>query len=264
MKFLKKLARKSPEEKITEDLLVMEFSQASIFFPDKFTKIKLETIVKVVNQLTEDGKLNGEFVGNKGWFLFDSEKRYEEIWDKLLKGPVNLSEISKMWGNFGNKRVFIALENYGSQKKMPEPVFTRKENVVYLNAYILQEWNDAVNKFDLEEDDIAFERITEQVNSNIRDIVSEIAKASFVERKTDLLLGSDNIVRRRNSINNYLAEYISNALEDSSNSEIHYEEIAVKFGLTEEEVSTSILKLIDDKEIENITNYPIDGFIKSR
>ena len=71
MKFLKKLSRKAPEEKVAEELQNMEFNQGSIFFPDMFPKVSHDIILKVVNQFLEKGKIEGKFIGSKGWFLFN-------------------------------------------------------------------------------------------------------------------------------------------------------------------------------------------------
>lgn len=264
MKFLKKLSRKAPEEKLTEELQSMEFSQASIYFPDLFPKVSLDILLKVLNQFLDNGKIDGKFIGTKGWFLFEANSKYEVIWENLMKGSVNLDEISQDWGNLGQKRVYMALEDYGINKKLSRPIFSRKENMLYLNSFILQKWNDAVNKFDLEEGYVTFEKITSQINQEIRDVVIEIAKASMSEDKSELLLGNDDIVRRRNNVSNDMGPYINSTFEEDTKDEISYETIAAKFGLSEDDVSNYILKLIDNGEIENITNYPIDGFIKAR
>ncbi|MCE7736018.1 MAG: hypothetical protein GPJ54_14140 [Candidatus Heimdallarchaeota archaeon] len=264
MKFLKKLSRKAPEEKVAEDLQTMEFNQASIFFPDLFPKISLDIITKVVNQFLESGKIEGQFIGTKGWFLFKANSKYDSIWVNLMKGPVDLDEISQSWGDIGQKRVYMALESHGVNKKLSKPIFNRKGSLLYLNSFILQEWYDAVNKHNLEEGYVTFDKITSQVNQEIREIVIDIAKEAMRDGKSELLLGNDDIVRRRNNIIQDIGVYINSTIEENDNVEISYETIASNFGLSEEDVSNYILKLIDSNEIENITNYPIDGFIKTR
>ena len=181
----------------------------------------------------------------------------------MNKGAINLNDISSEWGNFGNKRVFIAIEEFGKTKKLSDPIFTRKNELLFLNSQIIQKWNDAVNRFDLTEAETSFDKIIENMDSTHKEIATGIIKASLKTKNSEILLGQDNIVRRRTGIENYISEHINLHFENSIG-DLHYDIIGENFGLSFEEIAQIVLQLIENKSIENITNYPTDGFIKKR
>lgn len=263
MKFLNKLSRKSPEEKVLFELEKLNLKVPSIMFTEKMEKMDPTVIMKVIQNEVEKGKITGQFIGKKGWFLFDAQKKLEEVWEKLNQGPIDLGELSTAWGAIGNKRVFIALEEFGKSKKMNQPIFTRKSDLLFLNSYIIQSWNDAVNRYDLTEMEITFDKILENMGGDDKEIVADIIRTSLKSKNSELLLGQDNIIRRRVGIENSISDYINSHIENSDK-ELYYQLIGEKFGIFEEEIAQIVLQLIDGKLIENITNYPTDGFIKSR
>ncbi len=263
MKFLNKLSRKTPEEKILFELEKLNLNVPSIMFTEKFEKMDPSIIMKVIQNEVDKGKITGKFVGKKGWFLFDAQKKLEEIWEKLNKGPIDLSKASSEWGGFGNKRVFMATEDFGKSKKINEPIFTRKGDLLFLNSYVMQTWNDAVNRFDLTEMEITFDKIVENMDSKHKEITSDIIQTSLKSKNSELLLGQDKIVRRRTGIENSISDYINSHIENSEK-ELHYQVVSEKFGIIEDEIAQIVLQLIDKKLIGNITNYPTDGFIKRR
>lgn len=263
MKFLNKLSRKSPEEKILLEIEKLDLNTPSIMFTDKLENFDTNLVINVIQSQVENGRLQGEFVGRKGWFLFDAKNKLDQVWQKMNKGAVNLGEISAIWGNIGNKRVFIAIEEYGKSKKLNEPIFTRKNDLLFLNSYVIQKWNDAVNKFDLDEGEINFDKILENMESTYKEMAAEIIQTSLKSKNSELLLGQDNIVRRRTGIDIYIAEHINSHMEKNG-VDLHYVLIGDKFGMNDEEIAQIVLQLIENKSIENITNYPTDGFIKKR
>ncbi|OLS26858.1 MAG: hypothetical protein HeimC2_13910 [Candidatus Heimdallarchaeota archaeon LC_2] len=263
MKFLNKLSKKSPEEKILQEIDKLDLNTPSIMFTEKLPNFDADLVFKVIQSQVNKGKFQGKFIGRKGWFLFNAGIKLDEVWLKLNKGAVNLGEISAEWGEFGNKRVFIAIEEFGKSKKLNEPIFTRKNDLLLLNSYIIQKWNDAVNKFDLDEGEINFDKILENMESTYKDMAAEIIQTSLKSKNSELLLGQDNIVRRRTGIDIYIAEHINSHMENNG-VDLHYVLIGHKFGMNDEEIAQIVLQLIENKSIENITNYPTDGFIKKR
>ncbi|MHA2032327.1 MAG: hypothetical protein ACW99Q_23380 [Candidatus Kariarchaeaceae archaeon] len=263
MKFLKKFSKKTPHQKIIEEIREKPINQPSILFTDLFPKTDVNVIIEAINELIKTKEIDGKFIGNKSWFLFEASEKLETVWDQLLSGSIDLNKISEQWGNFGNKRVYMALEEFASMKKIQAPIFTRKGNNLLLHSFILQEWRDAANKFDIDETDISFNKIIEQINSKYREMAIEIIKESTKKDNSELLIGSDDIVRRRSGILIHIADYINLTLINS-NDALTYQNISEKLGLSEEEVSNMILQLIEGKSIENITNYPVDGIIKKR
>jgi hypothetical protein len=263
MKFLKKFSKKTPHQKIIEELQKTPINQPSILFTKIFPKYPIPVIMDAVNELVANNEMDGKFVGNKSWFLFNAGDKLEKIWEELLFGPIDLDKISTEWGDFGSKRVYIALEDYGVGKKMKSPIFTRKGSILILNSFVLQEWNDAVNKFDIDETEVTFDKIIEQINPDYRNYAVDMIKSSTKEGNSELLVGNDMVVRRRGTLPLSMADFINSQLLDVGE-ELTYLTISEKFGISEEDVSKIILKLIEDKSIENLTNYPVDGLIKKR
>ncbi len=259
MSFLKKFLKKDPYDRLKEDFSNVKIKNKALNLYEALSKHDSESIRKIV----AEEKIDGIFVGNQGWFLPKHEKKLELVWDKLRKGAIDLEAIGKDWG-LNSKRVFIVLGEHAKKLKLKEPYFIRKSHTLFLSTYFKQIWNDLISTVDFEEEE-KFDSIISRVNikSEYFDIFKEEVTKLLKTEDSIVALGRDGFLRRKDEINEMIAEYINEKWEEKV-AELSYIEIGDEFGLSIEEITRTILKLIDDKLLNNTTNYPVDEILKPR
>lgn len=253
-KFLKK---KSPQEAIREDLSKIEIGHKAINLGEPLSKYDRDILLDVLQQEIDAGKLKGKLVGRKGWFLPGANNLLDQAWSKLMRGGIDLEKTSKEWGGLGNKRVFIALEELGREKKQNDPIFSRSGDIIYLNSYLAQQLINAYNSYNFDEG-VQFEKIMETVSMppDHKPIFEKFAQNKMQEAKFDYRLGSDGMVRKVGELPHLVNDAIAQQFEE--NSQVLYSDLGDKFGVGNDVIGKIILDLIDQKELEDITNYPLD------
>lgn len=264
MRFIKSLFSSDPREDIRSKLLELEIGSKAIELPQNIGyEDKFSLVTEIGSELIENGKLSGQLVGRKGWFLPQADKKLKQVWNEIEKGPINLEEISDLWG-LNEKRVFIALNDYAETKEYEEPYFHREGMILYLNAYLQKSWFDALAAYD-DEDTIEFDHVISnaKVKSETKKILREKAKEWLKDQSSTYILGDDGIIRRREDLNELVSKRVNKELEQGAN-EIKYVDLANKYGVSRKTIADILQDLVDSNKITDVTIYPLDEKIKPR
>ncbi|MHA2251276.1 MAG: hypothetical protein ACXAD7_13015 [Candidatus Kariarchaeaceae archaeon] len=259
MGFKKILSRKSPEDKLTENILVLELGEQAINLFDQYSKEKQSLVQKVITELQNQMKVDGRFIGKKGWYLPKADEKIGEIWKRLAKGPVSLSEVSAKWG-LNNKRVYLAMTEYSNNKVN----LIRKKDVIYSYPFLNQVWTDSLALFDFDEP-VKFESVIDnaKIDREGKNVLEEYMNKEFEKASSELVLGRDHNLRKRGDLQLVIAEEIPRRFEEGI-TEIQFSTLAEDYGISIPEITKILQELIDAKEVDNITLYPLDELIKRR
>jgi len=264
MKFFKSLFSKTdPKEEVKEKLLELDIGDKAVLLPELIDEENFHLVRDVASELIEAGKLNGQLIGKKGWFLPDADAKLKEVWSKLERGKVDLKDIATLW-DINAKRVYIALEDYAAKLNLEEPIFHRDELDLYLVSYFKKAWYDILSAYD-EEDEVEFETLIKnsKIAAEAKSIFKKLVSEWLAEGKLEYVLGADGKVRPTRVISDLIEEYVPEAWE-SGKTVITYEELAEKYGMARKEIGKILQKLIDDRALGEVTLYATDEMIKPR
>lgn len=249
--------KKSPKVAILEDLSRISIGKGAINLGEKLSKYQLSIVLEVIHSEILNKKLIGKLVGQKGWFLPDADNLLTQCWSNLLKGAIDLSKVSKEWGGLGNKRVYLALEEFAKEKKQTEPIFSRSSDTLFLNSYLSQEFLNSINFFNFEIG-VEFSKVLEYVSlpKDQKTLFENYVIKLMSEKKSEYKLGGDGMIRKITDLDFSVNEWIAELFENQK--EILYDKLSQKFGVDSEMVGKIILDLISKKELQTITNYPLD------
>jgi len=148
--------------------------------------------------------------------------------------------------------------------KLQEPAFSRKGSTVFTNTYLIGLWQNVISGKELEEGVVFSELLSElPIDKEFIPILETKIREMYRVEKSDMVVGSDGILRLMRQIKSNVLDEISAKLE-SNKSRIEYEFLAELFGLSSSTVAQLIMKLIEEKELDNIVNYPIEEYLTSR
>lgn len=259
----RKLFSKDPKEALRKKLLEMQFGIQAINIVDSFPKQDSNFIRSIVQELIDNGKINGILVGKQGWFLPNGEAKINQTLDDLSRGYQNLDTLANDW-KLNKKRVYIALTEYLEKNAQLEQVIIRKKDLIFLQAYLKQAWTDSLTAFDID-NPIGYDSV---INSaalprESKEVLADRAKQWLAEKGSYLVLGSDKLLRKRDALQIYLADGINQKWEEGAD-KIEFSELAEEYGIPSEEIHSIIQQLIESKELDGITVYPLEEMIKQR
>ncbi len=254
---------KDSKDKISEKLLNIELNDFALNLIEKLPREDRSIIKIVAQELIDQGKLDGVLIGNKGWFLPKTGEKFDIIWTKLSTGPVNLNEVGKSWG-LNTKRVYLALSEYSKTKTNNVSAFVRAKDQIFLTSYLKQVWFDSLTAFDLN-DNVSIETVVENtvIPRETKDILIKQLEKWLSEKRSDIILGKDRILRRREDLYLILSKDIPKMFEEGFD-QIEFSRLADKYGVTIEEIAMILQKLLDNKELADITIYPLDNYISPK
>jgi hypothetical protein len=259
----RKLFSKDPKEKISKKILEMQFGDRAINIVDSFPKQDSKLIRFVIQELIDSGEINGILVGKQGWFLPNGEAKIEQTLNELARGSQNLDTLANDW-KLNKKRVFIALTDYLEKNAQLEQVIIRKKDLIFLQSYLKQEWTNSLAAFEFD-NPISYDAVINNaaVPRESKEVLADQVKKWLVEEGSYLVLGNDNLLRKRDDLPIYLAEGIDLKWEEGAD-KIEFSELAEEYGILREEIHGIIQQLIENKELDNITVYPLDEILKQR
>ncbi len=256
MKFIKKMF-KSEDEKLRDKIKELGELDKAINLYDKFSNFDRE----LINNIFKEEKFwDGEFIGNKGWYLPKYHDKMDNIWEELKNGPIDLKIIAKDWG-LNEKRVYIAIEREAKDRKTN---IIRKKMLVFSEGYFLYLWTNIVSTLDTEVETTYDQAINNlKINSEYKKYFTEFITKYLRSDKSSYCIGKDNVIRHKEIIPELIEELIPKKWAEGI-TELRYEDIADEYGLSLEETRKIIQKLADANKLKNTTNYPMDEILKSR
>jgi hypothetical protein len=258
MKFLSKIFRKDPLEALNEALVNITIDDKAINLFELLPNHDKNLIIKTINE-----KYTGLFIGKQGWFLPEAQEKLSNIWDKLIKGPINLGDTGKKWG-LNEKRVYLSLQLRAKEMNILEPVFIRGDKILFLHSYIKQIWVDTLSTIDYEEENSLNMLLNNSsIDRKYMDIFEKEVLKLLKLSKSEFALGDDEIIRKKELIPEYIEERIPDLWKEGKTM-LTYEEIGILYGLSNDETSNIIKDLSENNLLKNTTNYPLDEILKPR
>lgn len=263
MGFLSKFTKKPPEERFQEEILEFEFGNRATNLFDKFSNFETSVISRIVKKLGKSKKLTGDFVGNHGWYLPNYNSVIDGIWDELRTKNSDLTILSKDLG-LSQKRVLLLIEDYSKKLKLPQPAYVRKNNAIFLKSTLVASWLDELSGRELE-DGLNFQELLSNVKieKEFIDLLETVIRENYDHINSDLVIGGDGIIRLSGSVKSAVLGWINEKIEQDAN-RVDYSEVAHKYGLSSDVVAKTIIELIDEGDLNNIVNYPIEEYITPR
>ena len=261
MSFFKRLLGmgKSKEQLAEEYLLDYKFGNA-VDLHTLDSPVSPDILIEVVDEMCMHGKLDGRLVGKKGWYLPNAKKKLGDLLKNIKREPLEIEDVSKATGLNKSRSVIAIKDHIKRTQQLSGLIFEKKEKVVSPN-YIKDQWKTILNSFDFVEEQIPISEVYEKLPD--KELFLPIVEEYLKDPKSPVVKNKDGIVLLREMVDELLGEKVKNMWEEGAQ-EITFEEIADEFGVTNEEASKTILRLVNDGELHDVTVYTADELIKRR
>lgn len=262
MSFFKKIfgMGKTPEQRAEEFLLTYEFSEPVNIPSLEGSPVEPDILLKVMKDLVASKKIAGRFVGKKGWFIpGDPTPIFEQVVIDLGKGPVMIEDLAKRL-KLSNKRAVLALKDELRRKqKLNDYLFT--ETQIFHLPYLKRLWESRLSAYDLIEEEVTLEDVLSEIEYS--EVFNELVNDWLLHEKSPVVKFKSGRLMHRDEVPDLLIDHVKKIWESGAE-KILFEELAVEFGLPEDQVTQLILDLVNKQELTDVTVFTSDRMIKRR
>ncbi len=262
MSFFKKLFGKGkpPHEKAREFLLGYNFSEPICIPLMEESPVPGDVLLQAMEQLVSEKRIQGRFVGKKGWFIpGDPTPQFEQILNKTEKEPVEITELQETL-KLSPKRSILALKDE-LQRKQKTNDYLITDDAVFSMKYLRKLWDSAFTKFDLVEDEITFEDVLKELPH--KEVFEPLAHEWLRSDKSPIVQMQSGRLMLRSLIPEMLVDDVKSQWEKGA-VQLSFDDLAEKYGVSDEQVTQLILDLVNSGELDDVTVYTTDRMIKRR
>lgn len=263
MAFFKNLfgKKKTPEEQAREFWATYQFGSKA-FQVDAVPDIPVspDVMKRVLLDLTRDGVVIGHFVGKKGWFIPQDDSYIENQFKIAKKHPVKIEDVATELG-LNNSRSVLALKGYAKRlQKQKLVVFQSKEYMLSID-YLKDIWRTKLSEKDLIEEEIFYDDILETLPHS--EVFVELLPEWLQEDNSFVVKTASGRIVLRDLVPELVADEVKSRWENGA-TQLTFQDLSEKYGLSTDQISAIVRKLVSENEIDDVTIYVEDELIKRR
>ena len=261
MSFFKRIFGKGKsKEEIAEEFILSQKFEKAVDLTKLETPVSTDVLLKVVDEMIREDKLDGRMVGKKGWYLPRAKDVISDLLESIDSEPLQVKRVMEVTGLNRSRSVIAIKDHIKRTPKLTGLIFDDKEQILS-PKYMKNKWKAVLNRYDFGEEEIQFEDVVSELPN--KDLYLPIIEEYLKDPKSPIVRDKRGIVLLREMVDELISEKVKTMWEAGAE-EISFEEIADEFGVTLEEASNTILRLVNNNELPDVTVYTADELIKRR